>query len=141
MRRSESTTTTNFTKRNSIKVTRMTRMGDNQKTPVPLMLIHIPQEEKNIINLRTVVHLCVTIETLKSKSSEGQCYNCQKYGHAQNRCHATPMCMKCGRKHSSQDCVIERSTSANYGNCQGNHPANYGACPENARIKKIARSS
>lgn len=120
------------------KVTRMTKRGGD-KTPLPLMMVQLPREEKRIFDVKTAVHLRVRVESLKSKASEGQCYNCQKFGHAQNRCRAAPMCVKCGGQHSSRDCGLERTKPATCGNCQGSHPASYGACPANPRMKKPAR--
>ena len=81
------------------------------------------------------------MEPLRSKTNEGQCYNCQKFGHAQNRYHAAPVCVKCCDGYSSRDCTVERTTSARCGNCRSSHPASYGACSENPKTKRPAKKT
>ena len=116
-----------------IKVTRLRRQGNASKTPLLLMMVQLPREEKRILETKTIVHLRVRVETLRWKTNEGQCYNCQKYGHIQNKPHATPVCVKSGDSHSSRDCIVDRSTPARSGNCRGNNSASYGAWPENPK--------
>lgn len=89
---------------NPIKASRLTLKDNGEKTPLPLVMVQLPREEKKIFDVKAVVHLRVRVETLKSKAGYGQCYNCQKFGHAQNRCHVAPKCVNCGDGHSSRDC-------------------------------------
>ena len=124
---------------NPLKAARMTTKKDGEKTPLPLVMVQLPRDEKRIFDLRAVVHLRVRVETLKSKAGDGQCYNCQKFGHAQNRCHAAPKCVKCGEGHPSRDCTRKREVAATCANCNGAHPASFGKCPDHPSQRKTSR--
>ncbi|KAK9710036.1 zinc finger associated protein [Popillia japonica] len=76
-------------------VIRMRRTRD--EAPMPLVLVKISKEQKAIYHLDEVVPLEVSVETLKSRPTIGQCHRCQKFGHAQSRCTATRKCVACAK--------------------------------------------
>lgn len=55
---------------------------------IPLVLIKISKEFKNIYHLKEMFGLEITVESLRSRPGVGQCYRCQLFGHGQARCTA-----------------------------------------------------
>lgn len=107
-------------------VKKMYRRKD--KAPLPMMLITLPKEEKNIYQLTHVINLKVTVESQKHRTEVGQCHRCQRFGHSQSKCTATPRCVKCAGSHITSECKKEKNTSAKCANCGGSHTASYRGC-------------
>lgn len=83
-------------------VKKMFRRKD--KTPLPMMLVALPKEEKSIYQLTHIFHLKISVESQKHRTEVGQCHRCQKFGHAQSRCKASPKCAKCAGDHITSEC-------------------------------------
>ncbi|KAK9717068.1 zinc finger associated protein [Popillia japonica] len=105
--------------------------------PMPLVLVKLPKDQKNIYNLKELVSLDVSVETLRANPTIGQCYRCQRThlvtalgpkGHAQPRCTAPRKCISCGGEHPSGDCPRPKSEPSTCANCGDTHPANYKGC-------------
>ncbi|KAK9703835.1 zinc finger associated protein [Popillia japonica] len=107
-------------------VIRMRRPRD--KAPIPLVLIKIDKKHKDIYHLREVVSLDVTVEALQSRPTIGQCFRCQRFGHAQSRCSAQRKCVACAGEHDARDCPRPKSDPATCVNCGEQHPASYRGC-------------
>ncbi|KAK9686401.1 zinc finger associated protein [Popillia japonica] len=107
-------------------VVRMRRPRD--RAPKPLVLVKVPREQKNIYHLREVLSLEITVEALKPNHSIGQCYRCQRFGHAQSRCTAPRKCVTCAGDHEPGTCTRPKQIPATCANCGEDHPANYRGC-------------
>lgn len=65
-----------------------------------------------------------------------QCYRCQRYGHGSKHCNLTPMCVKCGQTHLTENCNVsvkdgnaqQTREQLKCANCGGNHTASYKGC-------------
>ena len=66
-----------------------------------------------------------------------RCYNCQKFGHHEDRCKSEKTCGQCGKKdpHPMRDCKAPPHCV----NCGGDHPANSKECTAWLREKEIQR--
>lgn len=84
-------------------VLRMRRPRD--RAPKPLVLVKVPREQKNIYHLREVLSLEITVEALMANPSIGQCYRCQRFGHAQSRCTVPRKCVACAGDHEPGTCT------------------------------------
>ncbi|KAK9739013.1 hypothetical protein QE152_g9374 [Popillia japonica] len=93
------------------------------------VLVKIDKTHKSIYHLKEVLSLDVTVETLKSRPTVGQCFRCQKFGHAQSRCTAPKRCVACAGDHEDDVCPRSKSEPATCANCGEEHPANYRGCP------------
>jgi uncharacterized protein with NAD-binding domain and iron-sulfur cluster len=72
--------------------------GERKKSPLPLVLVHIPRTERQkLLEMKTISHLQIKIEELRKSSRVGHCHRCQTFGHAASFCAAAPRCVKCGR--------------------------------------------
>ncbi|KAK9751450.1 hypothetical protein QE152_g5048 [Popillia japonica] len=98
------------------------------KAPIPLVLVKISKDQKAIYHLDKVVSLEVSVETLKSRPTIGQCYRCQKFGHAQSRCTATRRCAAFAGDHEPGACERPKQVPATCANCGEEHSANYRGC-------------
>ncbi|KAK9701311.1 zinc finger associated protein [Popillia japonica] len=114
-------------------VIRMRRTRD--KAPMPLILVKISKEHKAIFHLKEVVSLETSVETLKSRPVVGQCFRCQKFGHAQSRCTAPKRCVACAGEHDSDVCPRPKAEPATCANCGETHHANYRGCSKFPRIR------
>lgn len=105
------------------------RNGNRRKTPLICIELEKTQNAKEIFNLTHLMYLRVTVESLRRKSGPGQCYRCQRFGHAANCCRLEPRCVSCGKKHFSYKCDSDKSTTPpKCANCDKQHPANYRGC-------------
>lgn len=118
---------------------RMT-MQPNRR-PIPLVLALIPKSESHIFELTNLLHLSIKVESLKNKTRINQCRNCQKHGHGQSMCKATPKCLKCAANHHTASCTKPRDQPAKCANCGGDHPANYRQCPHHPDIIKQKKTT
>ncbi|KAK9731743.1 hypothetical protein QE152_g13379 [Popillia japonica] len=82
----------------------------------------------SLYNLTEVLSLEISVETLKSRPTVGQCFRCQRFGHAQSRCTAPKKCVACAGDHASESCPRPKKDPATCANCGEEHPANYRGC-------------
>ena len=68
-----------------------------------------------------------------------QCYKCQGYGHNSKECKYKARCLICAGPHQFRDCPNKNDANFNARcpNCNGNHAANYGGCPNYKVAKKV----
>lgn len=107
---------------------KVVRFKNKDKRPIPLVLVILPRDDKQIYKLRYVKQFAITVESQKPKSSIGQCHRCQLFGHAQSRCTAPPKCVKCAGNHITAECIKPPNRPPKCANCGGEHPASYRGC-------------
>ncbi|KAK9703808.1 zinc finger associated protein [Popillia japonica] len=95
-------------------VVRMRRPRD--RAPMPLVLVKVSKDQKNIYHLTEVLSLEISVEALKANPSIGQCYRCQRFGHAQSRCTAPRKCVACAGDHEPGSAGILHTTKGDPGN-------------------------
>lgn len=108
---------------------------------MPLLLVKLPKNEKDIFQIKEVNGLIAIIETLKNKTDGGQCFRCQKFNHSAKNCHAEPKCVKCGQNHLSVECKFTINDKTICANCGKNHPASYKGCEAFPKPKKTVKSN
>lgn len=101
------------------------------RVPYPLFLVHLKKTPgvSEIYNIDGLLYFKVTIEPYQNTTIT-QCYRCQRYGHVQTSCCATPRCVRCGEQHRTEACS-KKGTQAplRCANCQKEgHTANYKGC-------------
>lgn len=100
-----------------------------------LVLVKISTEQKEIYYLTDLLGLQVLVETERARPEIGQCFNCQKFGHAQSRCTAVLKCVSCGGEHRAFECTLPREQLPNCASSGKAHPASYRGCPKFPRLK------
>ena len=66
-----------------------------------------------------------------------RCYQCQVYGHHENKCSRQAICINCGMPEHCASGQCQRA--AKCVNCSGDHPANFKECPQWEKEKKILK--
>ena len=114
------------------KVTNIYNMKHREsKLPLPMFVVEFEQQTNNkeIYEIKGLLHLRIDFEPPRPKRQIPQCANCQRYGHTKSFCHRKPKCIKCAGDHLSKNCSRQtRSDSVKCALCEGNHPANYKGC-------------
>jgi hypothetical protein len=98
---------------------------DPNKCNLPLFLITLPRNEnsQDIFKLTGLCHISIRVEAYKNQTGLTQCYNCQKFVHA--NCNQPSPCMCCGCGHLHKECPEKaNNTSA---------PASASACWQTER--------
>lgn len=98
----------------------------------PLFLVDMNQKENNkeIFNIKNLLHCKVTVEAPKQVRGIPQCINCQQLGHTKNFCTREAICVKCAGKHSTKLCTKRPNVTPKCALCQHDgHTANYKGCP------------
>lgn len=101
------------------------------KKSLPMFVVELLPKDNNkqIYEVRSLVHCRVTFEPPRPRRDIPQCANCQQYGHTKAYCWRKPKCIKCTGDHSSDKCARKgRSDNVKCVLCEGNHPANYKGC-------------
>lgn len=111
----------------------MVRFRNSDKKPIPLVLVILPRDDKEIYKLKYIKQFSISVEPQKPKSTIGQCHRCQLFGYAQSRCTAPPKCVKCAGNHITADCTKPPSRPPKCANCGGEHPALYRGCTKYPR--------
>ncbi|KAK9717104.1 zinc finger associated protein [Popillia japonica] len=109
--------------------------SSRNRAPMPLVLVKISKDYKNIYHLKEVVSLDITVETLNSRPTVGQSFRCQRFGHAQSRCTAPKKCVACAGDHESPACPRPKQDPATCANCGEQHPANYRGCSRFPKLR------
>jgi len=111
-------------------VVNISNMKSKQKTPLPMFFVDIKQHanNKNIYEIKNLLHCKINIEPPHKKNTIPQCTKCQRYNHTQKFCNHNPRCVKCGGDHLTVNCLKDRSTQPTCALCKGNHTANYKGC-------------
>ena len=66
-----------------------------------------------------------------------RCYQCQVFGHHENKCGRQALCINCGMPEHCESGQCQRP--AKCVNCSGDHPANSKECPQWEKEKKILK--
>lgn len=109
------------------------------KRPLPIFVIELQanNNNKDIYNIKDLLHCCVIFEEPRPKREIPQCANCQEYGHTKSYCRRRPKCIKCAQNHPSAECPEKgRLDSVKCALCEGNHPANYKGCQVYKELQK-----
>lgn len=51
---------------------------------------------------------------IQARNGPTQCNNCQLYGHGVKNCHLSPKCAKCGKSHSTNTCIKDQQSNAEF---------------------------
>lgn len=97
----------------------------------PLFYVDILQKENNkeIFEIKDLLHCKVTIEPPNKVRGIPQCTNCQQLGHTKNFCNRQTKCVKCAGNHHTKECKKSRNIIPTCALCgQKGHPANYKGC-------------
>lgn len=65
-----------------------------------------------------------------------QCYSCRHFGHYASECRSIQRCARCGEKHSTDKCSVDKNHYKCV-NCGGNHSAAYGGCVRYKEAKEV----
>ena len=112
---------------------------------LPLFFVDLQPRENNkdIYSIKLLCHQVIKIEPPRKNKEVPQCKNCQAFGHTQNYCHRSAVCVKCGEGHRTTDCSKPKKSKAKCANCDENHTANWKGCSaykkatEKAHPKKV----
>ncbi|CAH2095937.1 unnamed protein product [Euphydryas editha] len=110
------------------------------KKPLPMHFIEVESNNNNkdIYNIKSLLHCRVIFEPPRPKRDIPQCSNCQQYGHTRKYCFRKTKCIKCAGDDASSKCERkERSNSVKCILCDGNHPANYKGCAVYKELQRI----
>nr|CAH7759976.1 unnamed protein product [Callosobruchus chinensis] len=90
--------------------------------PIGFVVVILPKTKKSQQGVS------IRVEVQKNSRFIGQCQRCQKYGHAQSYCTASPKCLKCAQDHMTHLCPQTGQEVRKCANCGGDHPANSPTC-------------
>lgn len=116
------------------------RMRKRNNIPMPLVLVTLPKDEKKIFEIDSIAYVKITVESQHQKAVINQCFNCQKFGHAQSRCTATPRCVYCAGNHHTYECKKE-ATSKKCCNCGEEHTSSYRGCTAWPKLKTTSTTT
>jgi len=106
--------------------------GDRRNTNTFILTFHTTSPPKHIY----VTHF-LRVPVAVYVPNPFRCFNCQKFGHAQNNCKGQKVCAHCATPgHDTKDC----SSQLKYANCDGDHAAFSKECPWWQREKKCSKS-
>nr|CAH7760020.1 unnamed protein product [Callosobruchus chinensis] len=99
------------------------RLKRNGGVPMPLVVVILPKTEKSqqVFNEHELLGLSITVEVQKNSRLIGECHRCQKYGHAQSHCTASPKCLKCAQDQMTHLCQTGQE-ARKCAHCGGDHP-------------------
>lgn len=66
-----------------------------------------------------------------------RCFQCQKFGHHENNCKNTPVCVNCAGVGNHHEDSCDKPVKC--ANCQGDHPANSNKCPDWITEKDVTK--
>ena len=107
------------------------RDGKQVETNVLVLTFNTPNVPSTIKIFYRVIKVSVYIP------NPLRCFNCQKFGHHEDKCRGDKICFNCGTAdaHFGKDC----GRPAHCYNCDGDHPANSKNCPTWKKEKEIQR--
>lgn len=123
---------TNLKNQNVIDIKRISikKNGETINTNTYILNFNIPKppNEINVGYIKIKVETCIP--------NPLRCFNCQKFGHHQDRCTRPPVCGRCGENNARHtDCQKEAKCT----NCKKNHPANSRDCEIWKKEKDISK--
>jgi hypothetical protein len=60
-------------------------------------------------NVRSINYIVVTWAAYRKPNSVTQCERCLQFGHGATNCNMTQKCLKCGERHSTENCIYEKN--------------------------------
>jgi hypothetical protein len=81
-----------------------------------------------ITDVKYVLSYKIRWDKFKKHRSNGQCRNCQRFGHAAFNCNMKYRCIKCKNHHEPGKCSKATLDKPFCINCKADHPANYRGC-------------
>ena len=122
-------------KKTTPKKTTQENPGTDQTKYIPLRCVILSFDRKS---LPEVVTMCYQSFQVKQYIPPViRCYRCQNFGHNITQCRGNTRCVRCGGKHSFQEC--EQKDSPKCMRCGGNHSAAYAGCTEAKKAKQIQK--
>lgn len=102
----------------------------NSQTTTAMFFLDIEPKENNkeIYEVKYLLHCKITIEAVRQTRQIPQCANCLRLGHTKNFCKRPTRCVKCGGFHNSKTCEVKQRKDLKCALCEQNHPANYRGC-------------
>jgi len=94
---------------------------------------------KDIFNVKSILHTLVKVEELHKRRDIPQCLNCQSYGHTRTYCFYPPRCVNCGEDHPTSVSKKTPDTRATCALCSSSHPANYKGCSVHKELQNRRR--
>lgn len=97
----------------------------------PLFYVDLMPKENNkeVFEIKDLLHCKITIESPKKVNGIPQCTNCQQLGHTKNFCNREAKCVKCAGDHHTRECKKPRNITPSCILCgQRGHPASYKGC-------------
>lgn len=117
----------------TINIIKKIKKEDGKKSvqKFPLFLVEMKQKENNkeIFNIKYLLHCKIKVEAPHKVKAIPQCLNCQQLGHTKNFCTREAVCVKCAGKHQTINCTKKYNTAPKCALCQQEgHTANYKGC-------------
>jgi len=111
------------------------------KMALPMFFVDLEPDpsNKDIFNVKSILHTLVKVEEPHKRRDIPQCLNCQSYGHTRAYCSYPPRCVKCGEGHPTSVCEKTPDTPATCALCSGSHPANYKGCTVHKELQNRRR--
>lgn len=115
-----------------MNVTQMYKGPVHKKVLMPLFHIILPKqfEVDRIFQLTAFMGTEVEFEIYRGNKGPSQCFCCQGFWHSALACNLPYRCVKCAGAHSSKDYQKPFDDPCKCMHCEGDHPANYRACPK-----------
>lgn len=103
----------------------------NEESFSYLVTVKKEQSLQDLKKIRNIDQCGIKWEKYHKKNTYTQCYNCQRFGHAESNCHQKARCVKCPSFHHWKNCNLTKTaTSKAYcHNCGGEHAASFKNCP------------
>ncbi|KAL4120567.1 hypothetical protein QTP88_013237 [Uroleucon formosanum] len=121
---------------------KVTNINHHQtKMALPMFFVDLEPDpsNKDIFNIKSMLHTLVKVEEPHKRRDIPQCLNCQSYGHPRAYCSYPPRCVKCGEDHTTSLCKITPDTPATCALCSGSQPANYKRCTVHEELQNRRR--
>ena len=119
----------------NVKKTDQENPGKEQTNYIPLRCVILSFDRKSLPEFVTMCYQSFQVKQYIPPVI--RCYKCQNFGHSITQCRANTRCVRCGGKHSFQDC--EQKDTPKCMRCGGNHSAAYEGCTEVKKAKQIQK--
>lgn len=111
--------------------------GDGRMLPLFYVDILPDVSNKDIYNIKYLMHTKIIVEAPHKKRDIPQCSRCQHYGHTHKYCNRDFRCVKCTGNHGTKECPRKtRDNNVKCVLCYGNHPANFKGCTHYKQIQE-----
>ncbi|CAI6361572.1 unnamed protein product [Macrosiphum euphorbiae] len=94
-------------------------LKNGKRIPTHMVSLKMTENAKDIYNIGDILFVRVKIEPYKN-SGPAQCFNCKQFGHSSLNCNQTPRCVKCGKEHSTKECISPKQIKLPATTAEGN---------------------